>query len=282
MSTITEVYHVNYSEEIGRGASGRVFMGTRRADDTPTAVKVIPRITLSRELLRIISNEIQCLRELDHPNIVKLYDMFEEPSYFFLAMELIRGGELFERICTRVKYSENDAKELCRIILSAIKHCHDKQIVHRDLKPENLLMAKVDDDSDVKLVDFGFADFCPNGASLTGQMGTPMYMAPEIWNHDPHGKPVDLWAFGIITYILLAGYPPFSDDNRENLIVKIRSGVFAFHDKYWANVSGDAKDFIMRLLVVNPNARMTVDQALAHRWVCVCYYSIIFDYLKCI
>ena len=269
MASIRDSYQVQFSKEIGRGATGRVFTGTRKADSKQAAVKMVAKSALSKELLRSISCEIQSLRELNHPHIVKLYDMFEDPNNFYICMELIHGGELFDRITKKTYYSENDAKELCRIILSAIKHCHDKQIVHRDLKPENLLMAKENDDADVKLVDFGFAEHCTDGRSLSGQMGTPMYMAPEIWSDQKYGKPVDLWAFGVITYILLAGYPPFSDDNRARLVAKITKAQFAFHEQYWGEVSAEAKDFITKLLVVDPNARMNVDQALAHRWVCV-------------
>ena len=124
--------------------------------------------------------------------------MLQQQSFYI-------GGELFDRITKKTFYSEHDARELCKIILSAIKHLHDREIVHRDLKPENLLLNKKDDDTDIKVVDFGFCEYVHDGKMLYGTLGTPMYMAPEIWFNEPYGKPVDMWSFGVITYILLAG-----------------------------------------------------------------------------
>jgi calcium/calmodulin-dependent protein kinase I len=128
-------------------------------------------------------------------------------------------------------------------------------------------MSKDDDDADVKLVDFGFADIAENDSSLSGLLGTPAYMAPEIWSSKPYGKPVDMWSFGVITYILLGGYPPFSDDRKERLARRIQTGTFEFHLQYWGNVSDEAKDFITKLLQIDTSKRLTVNQALQHSWV---------------
>ena len=138
MATIQEFYDVKYTNEVGHGASGKVYFANRKNDALPTAVKVISRFSLNHENLRAILNEIKTLKALDHPHIVKLYDMFEDKRNFYLAMEYVQGGELFDRITKKTYYSEHDARELCKIILSAIQHLHDRDIVHRDLKPENL------------------------------------------------------------------------------------------------------------------------------------------------
>ncbi len=243
-----------------------MYVAVRKLDKSEFAVKVIKKATLDEDDINSITNEISALKTLNHPNIVKLYDMFEDTRCFYLVMEWIRGGELFDRISTKVFYDERDAKQLCGIILSALKHCHDHNIVHRDMKPENLLLAREDSDVEVRLVDFGFAAV-DSDCTLSGVLGSPTYMAPEIWAEKAYGKPVDLWAFGVITYILLCGYAPFSADSHSVLARRIRGGKFEFHSEYWGNVSEDAKDFVSAILCVDPRRRMTVDQALAHSWV---------------
>ena len=148
----------------------------------------------------------------------------------------------------------------------AIEHCHSRNLVHRDLKPENLLMQEMDNEDNVKLVDFGYAAEAKE-CSLTGFMGTPIYMAPEIWNDLPYGKPVDLWAFGVISHLLLVGAPPFMESTRDELKKKIVKGHACFDDKIWDSVSSEAKNFISHLLVVAEADRLTVQQAIHHPWV---------------
>ena len=264
---ISDDYSIKFSKVIGSGQFGKVYAATRKADNVIGAVKIIDRTQLNVETVRSIRKEVDALQVLSHPNIVKLYGMYEEPRHFFIVMEMVSGGELFDRICEKVFYGENDAKAICTSILSAIKHCHDNGFVHRDLKPENLLLASRDNDSDVRVVDFGFADRCPTDDSLTGIFGTPSYMAPEVWDGDRYGKPIDMWSFGVIVYILLCGYTPFNHQDRRVLMQLITQGRFAFHTEYWSIVSDGAKDFVSKLLVVDPLRRMTVDDALAHPWV---------------
>jgi serine/threonine protein kinase len=263
---ISKYYSIKYEKEIGKGVSGCVYQAIKKSDGLLSAVKIITRSKLSKDAVTAIANEVQALRSLNHPHIVRLYDMFEDRSHFYLAMEFIQGGELFDRISKKTCYNELEAKTCCRIILSAVKHCHDNNIVHRDLKPENLLLEGMNDDTNIKLVDFGFAASAPDN-TLTGILGTPIYMAPEIWSNQPYGKPVDMWAFGVITYILLGGYPPFSDERREKLVQRIRLAKFAFHNEFWSQISQEAKDFITALLNPDFSTRLTVDQAAQHPWV---------------
>lgn len=178
----------------------------------------------------------------------------------------VEGGELFDKIVSKTFYSELEARDVVFTLLSAIDYCHSRDIVHRDLKPENLLLASSDDDSAIKLADFGFAAKAV-GNSLRTQCGTPGYVAPEILKDCPHGKPVDMWSIGVICYILLGGYPPFHDENQKNLFRLIKAAKYEFHPEYWGNVSDDAKDLIRNMLLLNVEERYTAKQALAHPWV---------------
>lgn len=142
---------------------------------------------------------------------------------------------------TQTFYNEKEARDLVFILLSAVKYLHDRNIVHRDLKPENVLLTSKKDDAEIKLADFGFAERVTSMNSLTTQCGTPGYVAPEILKNDKYGKPVDMWSIGVITYILLGGYPPFHDENQRNLFSKIKRGKYEFHAEYWSAVSDEAK-----------------------------------------
>ncbi len=265
MVSIFEKYEFREEEKIGSGKSGDVFCGIRMSDGYRVAIKKLSKDHLNVHITNLIQNEVAMLCELNHPNIVHFLDMFDEPDAYYLCMEYIRGGELFRRITLKTCYSEREARDACSTILGSIKHCHDHNVVHRDLKPENLVMSSDDNDSDIKLIDFGFAARCTN-LSLTGHLGTPMYMAPEIWNKELYGKPVDMWAFGVITFILLGGYQPFHGNHNE-MIQHITSGSYSFHKAYWSEVSAEAKNFISSLLTVDVSRRLTVDQALQHPWV---------------
>lgn len=151
-------------------------------------------------------------------------------------------------------------------MLNAIKYCHDRNVVHRDLKPENLLLRSKTDDADIKLADFGFAIKTRGDKYLKTQCGTPGYVAPEILEKQPYGKPVDMWSIGVIAYILLGGYPPFYDDNQAKLFKKIKKAEYEFHADYWGSISTEAKDLIKGLLTLDVDARLTIDKALGHKW----------------
>jgi serine/threonine protein kinase len=205
---IVQFYNVT-GNILGKGAFGTVYLGTRVKDNAEVAVKVIHHKCLSRQIVAAIETEVQALELLNHPNIIKFFDLFEDRNCFQICMELVRGGDLFDRIASKTSYTEKDAQSVCRIILSAIKHCHDLNVIHRDLKPENLMMRSVHDDSDIILVDFGLSVISAE-PNCTGFVGTTEYMAPEILNQIPYGKTVDMWSFGVIAYILLCGYQPFT------------------------------------------------------------------------
>jgi len=188
-------------------------------------------------------------------------------------MEIINGGELFEKIVELTHYSEKEASEIIKQVLSGIAHLHEKRIVHRDLKPENLLLSSKESNSDIKITDFGLSEIFEEGQPIlmSRAVGTPGYLAPEVLelldNDVPYGKEVDLWSTGVILYILLCGFPPFYGDNDDEVYDKIVAGNWRFLSPYWDNVSDSAKDLISNLLVLDPTKRFTAAQALAHPWI---------------
>jgi serine/threonine protein kinase len=196
------------------------------------AVKIINRAGLSKEDEKDLRTEVSILKQLQHPNIVRLIDFFEEPLTYIIVMEYVVGGELFDRIVKKAFYNEKEARDCVAVLFNAVKFLHDRNIVHRDLKPENLLLKSLDDDADLKLADFGFATEV-HGNKLTQQCGTPGYVAPEIISRKPYGLGVDMWSLGVICYILLGGYPPFHHDNQRELFKLIQSGKFEFHADFW-------------------------------------------------
>jgi calcium/calmodulin-dependent protein kinase I len=255
-------------EEIGQGAFSTVRLGIHRLTKEKCAVKCISKQRIPLEDEIALKQEVLILSALNHPNILKCYGFFDENEFYYLVMEYMAGGELFDRIVQKTFYSEKEARDVVYILLSTIHYCHIRNIVHRDLKPENLLLSNSDDDAFIKLADFGFAISSQGGFStLKTQCGTPGYVAPEILSTQPYGKAVDMWSIGVITYIMLGGYPPFYDDNQKVLFEKIKKGDYSFHPEYWDAVSVEAKDLISRLLKVNPLERYTSEEALNHSWV---------------
>ncbi|KAF1317761.1 Camk/camk1 protein kinase, partial [Globisporangium splendens] len=253
---------------IGSGSYSVVREGVHKHSKEKFAIKCIKRSELTEEDDEAIMTEVAILQQMHHPNIMTLREFFVEPEYYYLVTEFVSGGELFDRIVEKTFYTEKEARDLVKILLSAIKYCHDKDVVHRDLKPENLLLMSADDDASIKLADFGFAKtVTKDDEGLVTTCGTPGYVAPEILEGTAYGKPVDIWSIGVITYILLAGYPPFHDDSQPVLFRKIRKGKYQYDSPYWDNVSDDAKDFISRMLVVDPKNRATAQDLLEHRWI---------------
>jgi len=226
---------------------------------------------LNLEDREALLSEAQIMMDLNHDNIVKLHNIYDEPDGYYLVMDLIEGGELFDRIVQKEYYNELEARDLIMMLLQTVEHIHGLGIVHRDIKPENLLLASTDDDKHVKLCDFGFAAKVgsPQEQCLTQLCGTPGYVAPEILKRKPYGAAVDIWSIGVLTYILLGGYPPFYDDDQQQLYRKIKAGQFEFHAEYWENISSEAQDMIKRMLTVNPLDRISAKAALGHPWLTV-------------
>ena len=253
--------------QLGTGAFSTVREGYHRGHrDRMFAVKCVNRSKLTKEDTGALLDEVAILKELRHARIIRLYDFFEEPVNYYLVMEKMTGGELFDRVVAKAYYNEKEARDTCQIILEAVGYCHRHDIAHRDLKPENLLLVSDDNDSAVKIADFGFAKKVLTPKSLSTQCGTPGYVAPEILEGTPYDTKADMWSVGVILYILLGGYPPFIENNQRELFRKIRRGDFEFHEEYWGAISADAKDLISSLLTVDPTKRLDAKQALRSPW----------------
>ncbi|XP_077671286.1 calcium/calmodulin-dependent protein kinase type II subunit delta isoform X7 [Eretmochelys imbricata] len=256
-------------EELGKGA----FSVVRRCVKIPTgqeyAAKIINTKKLSARDHQKLEREARICRLLKHPNIVRLHDSISEEGFHYLVFDLVTGGELFEDIVAREYYSEADASHCIQQILEAVLHCHQMGVVHRDLKPENLLLASKSKGAAVKLADFGLAiEVQGEQQAWFGFAGTPGYLSPEVLRKDPYGKPVDMWACGVILYILLVGYPPFWDEDQHRLYQQIKAGAYDFPSPEWDTVTPEAKDLINKMLTINPAKRITASEALKHPWIC--------------
>lgn len=191
------------------------------------------------------------MNQLDHPNVVRLLEIYDEEDSICLVMELMQGGELFDRIVEKESYSEKMASETLKPIVDAIRYCHELGIVHRDLKPENLLYESEDEHAVIKISDFGLARFV-EGDFATTACGTPGYIAPEVIEGKGYGQEVDYWSIGIILYVMLCGFPPFYNENNQALFQSILDVQYEFPSPYWDNISEPAKDLIRKLLVKDP------------------------------
>ncbi|XP_041874578.1 calcium/calmodulin-dependent protein kinase type II subunit gamma isoform X8 [Corvus kubaryi] len=252
-----------------RGAFSVVRRCVKKNSSQEYAAKIINTKKLSARDHQKLEREARICRLLKHPNIVRLHDSISEEGFHYLVFDLVTGGELFEDIVAREYYSEADASHCIHQILESVNHIHQHDIVHRDLKPENLLLASKCKGAAVKLADFGLAiEVQGEQQAWFGFAGTPGYLSPEVLRKDPYGKPVDIWACGVILYILLVGYPPFWDEDQHKLYQQIKAGAYDFPSPEWDTVTPEAKNLINQMLTINPAKRITADQALKHPWVC--------------
>ncbi|XP_063042491.1 calcium/calmodulin-dependent protein kinase type II delta 1 chain isoform X9 [Engraulis encrasicolus] len=256
-------------EELGKGAFSVVRRCMKISSGQEFAAKIINTKKLSARDHQKLEREARICRLLKHNNIVRLHDSISEEGFHYLVFDLVTGGELFEDIVAREYYSEADASHCIQQILEAVLHCHQKGVVHRDLKPENLLLASKLKGAAVKLADFGLAiEVQGDQQAWFGFAGTPGYLSPEVLRKEPYGKPVDMWACGVILYILLVGYPPFWDEDQHRLYQQIKAGAYDFPSPEWDTVTPEAKDLINKMLTINPTKRITAAEALKHPWIC--------------
>mmetsp|Transcript_26040 Transcript_26040/g.71417 ORF Transcript_26040/g.71417 Transcript_26040/m.71417 type:complete len:355 (+) Transcript_26040:634-1698(+) len=254
--------------QLGTGAFSTVRMGYHRANREKTfAIKCVNRKKLTEEDEAALLDEVSILKEMKHLHIIRLYDFFKEATTYYLVMEEMDGGELFDRIVAKAYYNEKEARDTCKILIEAVGYMHHNNVAHRDLKPENLLLVSKNDDSQVKIADFGFAKKVYDENSLTTQCGTPGYVAPEILEGRKYDQRADMWSVGVILYILLGGYPPFIENTQRELFRKIKRGDYEFHEEYWGTVSTEARTLIGSLLTVDPKKRLTAEDALTNPWI---------------
>ncbi|XP_067672571.1 calcium/calmodulin-dependent protein kinase type II delta chain-like isoform X7 [Haliotis asinina] len=263
----SDIYELK--EELGKGAFSIVRRCVQKATGLEFAAKIINTKKLSARDHQKLEREARICRLLKHPNIVRLHDSIQDEGFHYLVFDLVTGGELFEDIVAREFYSEADASHCIQQILEGVNHCHQNHVIHRDLKPENLLLASKAKGAAVKLADFGLAiEVQGDQQAWFGFAGTPGYLSPEVLRKDPYGKPVDIWACGVILYILLVGYPPFWDEDQHRLYAQIKAGAYDYPSPEWDTVTPEAKNLINSMLTVNPAKRITASEALKHPWIC--------------
>ncbi|XP_064640874.1 calcium/calmodulin-dependent protein kinase type II subunit delta-like isoform X20 [Lineus longissimus] len=269
--TTTQKFHDLYElkEELGKGAFSIVKRCIKIANGQEYAAKIINTRKLSARDHQKLEREARICWLLKHPNIVRLHDSIQDEGYHYLVFDLVTGGELFEDIVAREFYSEADASHCMQQILESVNYCHQHHVVHRDLKPENLLLASKSKGAAVKLADFGLAiEVTGEQQAWFGFAGTPGYLSPEVLKKDPYGKPVDIWACGVILYILLVGYPPFWDEDQHRLYAQIKQGAYEYPSPEWDTVTSEAKNLINSMLTTHPAKRITAADALKHPWIC--------------
>lgn len=262
---------------LGDGNFAEVRLAINKESKERVAVKIIePKDKVDEKMVK---NEIEILGELDHPNIIRLIEVFDQPAKVlkarrtYIVMELVSGGEMLERIYQKKKFTEREAKSGIKLALDVLQYAHSRGIVHRDLKPGNILFVNERDDSPVKIADWGCAAKIPDMRNprqgLLEVCGTPVFVSPEILqrNERGYGAPTDIWSLGIILYILLCGFPPFEHEEEDGLFRIIMTGQFDFPSPHWDKVSEQAKDLIRKMLTVDPYKRITAPEALKHAWI---------------
>lgn len=269
---VREFYNIDKGAVLGRGACGAVTAVTRKADNQCFALKTVSIDSMGAPMEDLL-HEIEIHRTLDHPNICKIFESFcdEKHGVLYIVMEMCSGGALVSRMRTHAHgYGEKAAATLVEKMLSAILYCHHHGVVHRDIKLDNFIYENEAEDAELKLIDFGFAcEIAPGKEGMWDQLGTPSYMAPELWSRDEtmYDSSVDMWAIGVVTYMLLSGKRPFQHADRKEKARMIRHDPLQFPDADWAHVSKEAKDFCSALMMKRPRDRLNATDAIHHPWI---------------
>ena len=265
VSTFNQNYKVHH-KILGQGAFGQVRRATNKANGEVRAVKIIDKLPMD-DVERIrLKYEIDILKNLTHPNIVRLYEVYESKSTIHLVTELCEGRELFDEIADRDKLSEVEAAHVLKQLLQAVAYCHGQKIAHRDLKPENILID-VRNKGSIKVIDFGTSHhYSDEEHTMHQQYGTPYYIAPEVLV-GTYTEKCDMWSIGVIIYIMLSGKPPFNAASEPEIMKKVKRGTWAFSGDVWSTISEDAKDLITKLMEKNVDKRISAVDALAHPWI---------------
>jgi len=239
--SLFEIYDMK--DELGKGAFSVVKLAINKKTGEKVAVKVIDKTQASAESdEKRLKTEVAILKQVKHPNIVCLKDLYETPQNLYLVMELVTGGELFDKIVEKGQYTEKEAAATVKKILNSVDYLHDVNIAHRDLKPENLLL-RGDDETDVMLSDFGLSKIINQDTMMETACGTPYYVAPEVLSAQGYDKEVDLWSVGVITYLLLCGFPPFYGETLPEVFEQIMKADYDFPDPYWTDISKKCQRF---------------------------------------
>nr|CDS32035.1 calcium:calmodulin dependent protein kinase type 1 [Hymenolepis microstoma] len=247
------------------------YVAIKRVDRSKRAFAKYAPKEVEKKVKKLMYREATIMKALDHPNLIKFYDMVEDGDEIFIAMQLAEGGELFDRIIKRGKFTEKDAATIIAQVITAIIYMHDRGYVHRDIKPENILFENNSDDLKIYITDFGLSREIEE--KMLTNCGTVDYSAPELLKSkltkSGYGPEVDNWSIGVVSYILLCGYPPFYSSSQDDGEIKrqIMAGTYHFHHPHWDNISKHAKTFVAGLLTVNPAERLSLKKALEHPWI---------------
>ena len=268
---VTDLYDLQ--ENIGKGSFGSVFKVVHRSTNQIRAMKVIKKETVKfQDDDKKFLKEIEILRSANHPNIIKIFEYFMDDTNYFIIMEFISGGELYDIISQWKDFSEKKSAYIIKQILSAVNYLHSANIIHRDLKPENMLVDKIskniinEEEINVKIIDFGTCNFLEKEGKLTLKVGSPYYIAPEVLKRNYNNK-CDIWSCGVILYVLLVGYPPFTGETPEELFENIKKGEFSMDETSWKSISSNAKSLVKKLLEYDSSLRYTAQEALDHPWI---------------
>ena len=259
-TNITKEYTLG--KTIGKGAYGQVRLAIHKATKQTRAVKILPKSKID---LPALMNEVNILSKLSHPNIMQIYEIFEDKANMYIVSEYCKGGELFDIIEKKGNFTEKDACKIMKQLMSAICYSHQNNIIHKDLKPENILMGKDKDELAIKIIDWGCAETVKTIKRSETADGTIYYIAPEVL-HGEYNEKCDIWSCGVIFYILLCGYPPFNGENDEEIFEAVLKGEFEFPEEEWDSVSDDAKKLIKKMLTNNPQKRISALDSLKDSW----------------
>jgi len=259
---VHNLYEID-KNKLGEGTYGSVCKVIHKVTRQVRAMKTISKAT-TPDLVRL-NQEIDIMTQMDHPNIVRMYETYQDTKNVYIIMELLTGGELFDRITEMGCFTEDDARNLMKQIAGAIFYCHNASIMHRDLKPENFIMQNKKPDSPLKVIDFGLAATFKSGDRKATKAGTPYYVAPNVLASDYNEK-CDVWSMGVIQYILLCGFPPFWGDTDAEILDRVRVGEFDFPEPEWDAVSDAAKTVIQQMLMVDETKRLSAEQVVNDPW----------------
>ena len=249
-------------EVVGSGAFATVRKVVQKTTGQLRALKIIKK-QKSQDSARMYL-EVEILKKLIHPNIMQIFEFYEDKKNFYIITEFCEGGELFDKIVEKGSFSEAEAAGVMKQLLSAVNYVHTNSIVHRDLKPENILLDTKKQNI-IKIIDWGTARFYEKNKKMNRISGTPYYIAPEVLN-EKYDEKCDVWSCGVIMYILLCGYPPFNAETDQEILNKIKLGKFTFPDEEWENISTEAKDLIVNMLAYNSADRYSASSCLTHKW----------------
>ncbi len=260
ISTEAITNHYVILSDLGNGSYGMVKKVKHKKSNEERAMKIVKKKSESS------INEIEILKKISHPNIISIYEIFEDSKNYYIMSELLEGGELFEEITNRGSFSEMDAAKIMKQLLNAVNYLHNKNIVHRDLKPENIMMINRNSNNfEIKLIDFGTAKGFDKGEKLTKFIGTSYYIAPEVLAEN-YDEKCDIWSAGVILYILFCGYPPFNGASNLDIYHSIKYSSPSFTGEEWRDVSKEAVDLIVNMLTKNPAKRYNAEQCMSHKW----------------